>query len=83
MLKVFNKKSSFIKLFYSLIILLSIILCTFSMVFYNNYEKQTIQQASASSKQILTQTALAVDFVWDLSSNILYELYVIWRWRCI
>ena len=53
------------------------------MVFYNNYEKQTIQQASASSKQILTQTALAVDFVWDLSSNILYELYVIWRWRCI
>lgn len=75
MLKVFNMRSSFVKLFYSLIILLSIILLTFSMVFYDNFEKQTIRQQSASSKQILTQTALAVDFVWDLSSNYLYDLY--------
>ncbi|WP_027630436.1 AraC family transcriptional regulator [Ruminiclostridium cellobioparum] len=75
MLKVFKMRSSFTKLFYSLIILLSIILLTCSLVFYDNYEKQTIRQASDSSKQILTQTALAVDFVWDLSSNHLYDLY--------
>lgn len=75
MLKVFKMRSSFTKLFYSLIILLSIILLTSSLVFYDNYEKQTIRQASGSSKQILTQTALAVDFVWDLSSNHLYDLY--------
>lgn len=75
MLKAFNMKSSFTKLFYSLIILLSIILLTCSMVFYDNYEKQTIREANASSKQILIQTALAVDFVWDLSSNYLYDLY--------
>lgn len=75
MLKAFKMRSSFTKLFYSLIILLSIILLTCSMVFYDNYEKQTIRQASDSSKQILTQTALAVDFVWDLSSNHLYDLY--------
>lgn len=75
MFKVFKMRSSFTKLFYSLIILLSIILLTCSLVFYDNYEKQTIRQASDSSKQILTQTALAVDFVWDLSSNHLYDLY--------
>ena len=75
MFKVFNLRSSFNKLFYSLIILLSIVLLTCAAVFYDNYEKQTIRQASAASKQILTQTALAVDFVWDLSSNYLYDLY--------
>lgn len=72
----FNLNSTFIKLISSYMIIISVILCIASLIFYTNYKNLIIKQGNDTSSITLHQADYYTNFNLNWSKSYLYELYL-------